>query len=72
MYVIYQMFTLCVYHAAIATMDSNLISGTCMFTQEKLSEARDVFEGHDDEDQMRIDLDLGFDSASESDENDDY
>ena len=41
-------------------------------TQEKLSEARDVFEGHDDEDQMRIDLDLGFDSASESDENDDY
>jgi len=38
-------------------------------TQERLSGAKDVFEGHDNEDQMRIDL--GIDSGSESDENDD-
>lgn len=38
-------------------------------TQERLSKARDVFEGHEDEDQLHVDL--GFDSMSESDENDD-
>ena len=29
-----KMFTLCAYHAAIATMDNTLMSGSCMFTYQ--------------------------------------
>ena len=29
-----EMYTLCVYHPAIATMDNTLMSGSCMFTYQ--------------------------------------